>query len=382
MTISICMIVKNESETLDRCLTHARPFVDEIVIVDTGSTDGTQEIAKKYADVYDEIEWPNSFSDARNYSLGLVTSDYVMILDGDEYIPEASDWDKIRELIQSDDVASIRVRVRNLLRDDQLIAADQIIQDRIFRNHPLIRYDGAVHNQIESGIVAYVEQYGGQRLFTDAEIIHTGYALTNEQMKRKYAPRIKLLESEYYDAKTDQYRAYYGYQLGVALFILEEYDRAHAVFGELNYGVMSRNNAFYSHVLAGQISLKMSDPERALIHCNAMLSITREEPVAFYTTGLALLLAEMPGDGMLMLMGALDVIDERGANVRFQLNNKVLLDSIAGLYRRMGMAVQSELLLSVVDQHSGEVSFERLRGILHKLKLQIIEAEEQSQAIA
>ena len=89
--LSLCMIVKNEAETLEKCLRLARPHVDEIVVVDTGSTDGTREIARRYADVYDEIEWPDSFSLARNHSFDLATGDFIMCLDGDEYIEEEAE---------------------------------------------------------------------------------------------------------------------------------------------------------------------------------------------------------------------------------------------------------------------------------------------------
>ena len=95
-TLSLAMIVKNEAEHLEQCLSTARPHVDEIVVVDTGSTDGTQEIAQRYADVFDEIEWPDSFSVARNYSMDKASGDYILILDGDEHIPDEEQWRKLR----------------------------------------------------------------------------------------------------------------------------------------------------------------------------------------------------------------------------------------------------------------------------------------------
>ncbi|MEZ4696064.1 MAG: glycosyltransferase family 2 protein [Rhodothermales bacterium] len=375
MTLSVCMIVRNESETLDRCLVHARPFVDEIVIVDTGSTDGTQEIAKRYADVFDEIEWPGSFAEARNYSMDLVTSDYMIILDGDEYLPDPEGWALIRRTLESGGVASLQLTVANVLRSDQLIGADRIIQDRVFRNHPLIRYNGKVHNQLESGLGRYLQQVGGTRSALPVEIVHTGYALSTDQMKRKYSPRIELLEAEYYNADSERYRAYYGYQLALAMFILERYETAHEIFGQLNYKVLSPDNGFYTHVLAAQIALRLADAERALIHCNEMLNLSRREPVAYYTTGLALILAGKPADGMLMMLGALDVADEFAGSIRFVLNHDVLIEKIADLYTRMGMASQARKLRDTLLTSGGSVSSDEMRALLQQLKYQIVVAE-------
>lgn len=87
-TISVCMIIKNEEEVLDRILTCANKFADEIVIVDTGSTDKSISIAKKYTDKIFNFEWTDNFSDARNFSFSNATKDYIMWLDADDYITD------------------------------------------------------------------------------------------------------------------------------------------------------------------------------------------------------------------------------------------------------------------------------------------------------
>ncbi len=87
-TISLCMIVKNESSILGRCLSSISPAVDEIIIVDTGSTDHTKEIAKAYnATIYD-FPWNDNFSDARNFSFSKASMDYCMWMDADDIITE------------------------------------------------------------------------------------------------------------------------------------------------------------------------------------------------------------------------------------------------------------------------------------------------------
>ena len=84
--ISVCVIAKNEADVLGRCLESVKGL-DEIVVVDTGSTDNTKEIAKRYTDnVYDFV-WCDDFSKARNFAIEQCTSDWILILDADEYLP-------------------------------------------------------------------------------------------------------------------------------------------------------------------------------------------------------------------------------------------------------------------------------------------------------
>ncbi|SDF52298.1 glycosyltransferase family 2 protein [Epilithonimonas hungarica] len=90
MEISLCLIVKNEEEVLQRCLESAKGFADEIIIVDTGSTDKTKEIAKQFTDKIYDFEWGNDFSAARNFAFSKANKDYQMWLDADDVIPEIS----------------------------------------------------------------------------------------------------------------------------------------------------------------------------------------------------------------------------------------------------------------------------------------------------
>ena len=188
-TLSLAMIVKNEAENLEKCLSTARPHVDEIVVVDTGSTDGTRAIAQRYADVFDEIAWPDSFSLARNHSFDLATGDYIIWLDGDEYIEAPEDWDKIHEALATPNVTALRLLLRNVFSGRQLLDSDRAWLIRVVRNHPMIRFSGRVHNQVAQSLKRYNKRYGGIATDIDAEIIHVGYALSADQSKEKYNPR-------------------------------------------------------------------------------------------------------------------------------------------------------------------------------------------------
>ena len=86
MDISLCMIVKNEEDTIARCINSVKDIVDEIIIVDTGSTDNTLKILKNLNIVPYRFEWINDFSAARNFSFSKATKDYILWLDADDIL--------------------------------------------------------------------------------------------------------------------------------------------------------------------------------------------------------------------------------------------------------------------------------------------------------
>lgn len=99
-TISLCMIVKNEEQCLERCLASVNDVVDEIIIVDTGSTDATVEIAKKYSAKIFHFKWRDDFSAARNFSLSKASKEWILVLDADEFL-SSSDAKEIRNVIKT-----------------------------------------------------------------------------------------------------------------------------------------------------------------------------------------------------------------------------------------------------------------------------------------
>ena len=90
ISVSLCMIVRDEEEVLGRCLESVKSTADEMIIVDTGSQDRTKEVAAQYTDKIYDFEWKEDFSAARNFSLSKGTKDYLMWLDADDILPEES----------------------------------------------------------------------------------------------------------------------------------------------------------------------------------------------------------------------------------------------------------------------------------------------------
>ena len=90
ITVSLCMIVKNEEKILERCLSCLADLMDEVIIVDTGSTDRTKQIASKYTDKIYDFQWEDDFSAARNFAFSKATGDYIYSADADEVLDEVN----------------------------------------------------------------------------------------------------------------------------------------------------------------------------------------------------------------------------------------------------------------------------------------------------
>jgi glycosyltransferase involved in cell wall biosynthesis len=167
--ISLTMIVKNESATLGRCLASVRDLVDEIIVVDTGSSDNTKDIARQYdAGIFD-LPWPDSFAAARNESIRHASGQWLLWLDADEYFDDAQ-RSKLRQLISglSDKNTAYVLLQRSVAANGSAVLVSQV---RLFRNHPAIRWDYRVHEQI----LPSLKRAGHTIRNTDIVIEHSGY---------------------------------------------------------------------------------------------------------------------------------------------------------------------------------------------------------------
>jgi hypothetical protein len=169
-TLSLCMIVKNEERFLPRCLESVRGLVDEIVVVDTGSTDATREIAETFGARVHRIDWPG-IPAARNVSLDLATGDWVFILDADEVV-DPRDHGRIRELTCRPDVDAFGLERRTYTRREGFyiwqpcrgqypeIEADcpGYVREsilRLFRRDPRLSFSGVVHEDIWAALLEH-----------------------------------------------------------------------------------------------------------------------------------------------------------------------------------------------------------------------------------
>lgn len=182
-TLSLAMIVKNESENLKRLLPLVKGMIDEIVIVDTGSEDDSKEVAKSFgAKVYD-FPWNDSFSDARNESLKYCTKDYIIWLDADDHI-ERQDISKIKWFIKNNPDRAIFLALVDKRWDRDF----QSIQLRVFPNHKGLQFSGKIHEQISFS----VEQNDVGYATCDVSIYHLGYS-SSEAIVEKLERNLKIL---------------------------------------------------------------------------------------------------------------------------------------------------------------------------------------------
>jgi glycosyltransferase involved in cell wall biosynthesis len=166
-TLSLCMIVRDEAWILEECLAAARPQVDELVVVDTGSVDGSREIAAAYADQLLDFTWCDDFSAARNHGLDAAAGEWILVLDADERIAEA-DYPRLRAAMAGDAFDGFYLPQHNY-GDDQTAwgwcpAGEHATHARgyagytvnpilrLFRRRDDIRYEGRIHEIVDGTI--------------------------------------------------------------------------------------------------------------------------------------------------------------------------------------------------------------------------------------
>ncbi len=201
-TLSFCIIVKNEETALPKCLASVRDIVDEMIVLDTGSTDGTIAIARSFnARVY-SFDWCNDFSVARNEVLQYVQGDWVLVLDADEVlVPEI-----IPSLQQAID--SPHHLLINLVRQEVGAAQSPYsMVSRLFRRHREIHFTRPYHAMIDDSVEALLQREPDWQIgyLPDVAILHYGYQASTIAARDKFTKARTIMEGFLADHPTDPY---------------------------------------------------------------------------------------------------------------------------------------------------------------------------------
>lgn len=233
MNVSVCIIAKNEEKNIERCLKCLQPYRFEIIVVDTGSTDATKEIASRYATVVYDFEWCNDFAAAKNFAISKASNEYVMVIDSDEYL-ESIDVEKLKRLIEKNPEKVGRIQRRNIFSRSNQQQENVEWINRIFSKE-IFHYEGRIHEQVTAMNGDAYETYQ-----TPVVILHSGYDLTEEERKVKAERNSTLLLQELEQLKKESDRnprcaeqiPYIIYQLGKSYYMAGDYDKACKYFAE------------------------------------------------------------------------------------------------------------------------------------------------------
>ena len=191
-SVALCVIARNEEQFIAKCLDSARPFVDEIVVVDTGSTDSTREIARAHGARVEAFTWCDDFAAARNFAIEAATADWILMLDADEELDPASGPQLRRlatELPAGIIAYAISIENRRLSDEESIFHA----VNRFFPRSPDIRYRGAIHED-----VCYLPDPASSTAWMapSIRVVHYGYDPGVYAAKSKDDRNMHLLELE------------------------------------------------------------------------------------------------------------------------------------------------------------------------------------------
>jgi glycosyltransferase involved in cell wall biosynthesis len=267
------MIVKNEERFLEGCFRSVQGIVDEIILVDTGSTDRTLEIANAFGAKQCTFSWIDDFAAARNESLSHATGEWILYLDADERLQPGQEQ-KLRQLLSQCNANAYNVWIEGSadLRDGT--ALQRNAYPRLFRSHPTVRFEGRVHEQITPSL----ERKGWKIHSSDLVIEHLGYGQGLQTVIEK-AQRNRAILKKQLQEEPDN--AYARFQFGNTLSILGEYDEA---YGELQQALasakLSSSVGSSAFNILSEMDVRNGQFERVLEHAQQSLAKAPNQKMA------------------------------------------------------------------------------------------------------
>jgi tetratricopeptide (TPR) repeat protein len=198
--ISLCMIVKNEERFLAECLDSVKDIVDEINIVDTGSTDRTVEIARSYGANIEFREWRSDFAWARNEALAMATRRWTLVLDADEEL-ESESLTLLRSLRTTPAaLTAVYINIVNIIDDPTGVGTMSHRLIRLFPTNPVLRYSGVIHEAL-----ARNDGNDLSAVLSTVKILHKGYTVEMLNVREKDARNKPLISRAYEENGDDSF---------------------------------------------------------------------------------------------------------------------------------------------------------------------------------
>jgi tetratricopeptide (TPR) repeat protein len=205
--VSLCMIARDEERFLPQCLECVRDAVDEIVLVDTGSTDRTVAIAESFGAKVLHTRWDDDFSTPRNLGLAAATGDWILVLDADEFV-QPGGCTRIRELVENPDALGYHLHFVNVYGHGKTLG---VMMVRLFRNLPGVTYQNIIHEQVTPSLQRLGGPLGLVLSSGEVEVEHHGYRDEVMDLRGKNERNERLFQKQLQHQPDDVYSHYkYG----------------------------------------------------------------------------------------------------------------------------------------------------------------------------
>ena len=222
LPISVCIIAKNEEKHIGQCLRHLLPYGMEIVVVDTGSTDETAAIARKYTDKVYDFEWINDFSAARNFAVSQASNNWILVVDCDEYIKEL-DAPKLRQCMQQNARNAGVLQITNVYTQPDGTKTYRTDEVPRFYNKNFYEYRYRIHEQITPKNATDPDSVTLYTFHLPIVVEHYGYDIPREEMLKKQERNLRLLTDSLGEGHMDDYLYF---QIGQSHYVLGNYEKA------------------------------------------------------------------------------------------------------------------------------------------------------------
>lgn len=359
LPLSVCIIVKNEAEYLPRCLQSVQDLAQEIIVVDTGSTDDTVSLARQFGAKVLETPWEDDFSKARNVSLQAATQPWILVIDADETLGEQAKAElmSLWPHLNSKTVYSFPLYVQG--------QGNWNYKQYLFANDPALRYSGRVHEQIHPP-----ESY--QKAIVDrVQVDHWSLSKGHERVEEKsqyYAMLLqKRLQEEPDDPTPYVFLAWYHLSH-------DEYPEALAVAKEALAKVGPKSNyRLMAHLYAALAHYHQKDWEACLSHTQTGLALYADYPELHALDGMANLELGrlLPAEASLSQAVYLSrKPTQAGITALSSLRPPAILKELAQVYDSLRQAVPArvchKLHSAASDSERNDVLANELRGFLER----------------